>query len=221
MKTLSIFSRKALLLAVAAVTFALPGRAQLIQNTYLNVDWQVTVPLGSAFADKASGWGMNFEGGYFVTPEITVGAFISYQTNIESIGRQTLQLGSGAAMTTAQKHTLFELPFGVVGRYNFLKGSVFQPYAGLRIGADYAEMSSYYYTIQQYQDTWGVYLSPEIGVSIFPACAAVRLPRSALLQLRQQQRRSVDLYDEQHQSLRRARRYLVLTAPRLKRNGCL
>ena len=53
MKTLSIFSRKALLLAVAAVTFALPGRAQLIQNTYLNVDWQVTVPLGSAFADKA------------------------------------------------------------------------------------------------------------------------------------------------------------------------
>jgi len=162
MKTLSIFSRKALLLAVAAVTFALPGRAQLIQNTYLNVDWQVTVPLGSAFADKASGWGMNFEGGYFVTPEITVGAFISYQTNIESISRQTLQLGSGAAMT---------LPFGVVGRYNFLKGSVFQPYAGLRIGADYAEMSSYYYTIQQYQDTWGVYLSPEIGVSIFPSPA--------------------------------------------------
>ena len=163
MKTLSIFSRKALLLAVAAVTFALPGRAQLIQ----------TVPLGSAFADKASGWGMNFEGGYFVTPEITVGAFISYQTNIESIGRQTLQLGSGAAMTTAQKHTLFELPFGVVGRYNFLKGSVFQPYAGLRIGADYAEMSSYYYTIQQYQDTWGVYLSPEIGVSIFPATTTI------------------------------------------------
>ena len=107
----------------------------------------------------------------FVTPEITVGAFISYQTNIESISRQTLQLGSGAAMTTAQKHTLFELPFGVVGRYNFLKGSVFQPYAGLRIGADYAEMSSYYYTIQQYQDTWGVYLSPEIGVSIFPSPA--------------------------------------------------
>ena len=52
MKTLSIFSRKALLLAVAAVTFALPGRAQLIQNTYLNVDWQVTVPLGSAFATR-------------------------------------------------------------------------------------------------------------------------------------------------------------------------
>ena len=150
---------------------AMPGKAQVFPNTYINIDWQVGVPLGAGFADKASGWGMNFEGGYFVTPAITVGPFISYQTNIESISRQTLQLGSGAAMTTAQKHTLFELPFGVVGRYNFLKGSVFQPYAGLRIGADYAEMSSYYYTIQQYQDTWGVYLSPEIGVSIFPSPA--------------------------------------------------
>lgn len=171
MKRLPILCRKALLLAVAAVTFALPGRAQLLRNSYLNVDWQVTVPLGDAFADKASGWGMNFEGGYFVTPEITIGAFISYQTNIESIGRQTLQLSNGSALTTSQEHTLFELPFGVVGRYNFLKGSIFQPYVGMRIGADYAEMSSYYYTIQQYEDSWGVYLSPELGVSIFPSPA--------------------------------------------------
>lgn len=168
MKTLSIFSRKALLLAVAAVTFALPGRAQLIQNTYLNVDWQVTVPLGSAFADKASGWGMNFEGGYFVTPEITVGAFISYQTNLESIPRQTLELGKSAALTTNQEHALFQLPFGVATRYNWLTESVFQPYVGLKLGACWTEMSSYYYVVKQYDDSWGFYLSPELGFSIFP-----------------------------------------------------
>ena len=40
--------------------------------------------------------------------------------------------------------------------------------AGLKLGASYAEMSSYYYVIKQYTDTWGFYLSPEIGVSIFP-----------------------------------------------------
>ena len=168
MKTSKYQVLKTIALCVVLLAAARTGKAQIFPNSYINVDWQVGVPLGSAYADKASGWGMNFEGGYFITPSVSVGPFISYQTNIESISRQTLQLGSGAAMTTAQKHTLFELPFGVVGRYNFLKGSVFQPYAGLRIGADYAEMSSYYYTIQQYQDTWGVYLSPEIGVSIFP-----------------------------------------------------
>ena len=39
----------------------------------------------------------------------------------------------------------------------------------MRLGAEYAEMSSYYYTIQQYEDSWCVYLSPEIGASIFPS----------------------------------------------------
>ena len=169
MKTNNIFRYKTLLLAVALFAFALPGRAQLFPNTYMNIDWQMNVPLGDAYADKTSGWGMNFEGGYFITPEFSLGAFISYQTNIQSIDRQTLQLSDGSSLTTAQKHTLFELPFGVAGRYNFMKHRVFQPYVGMRLGADYAEMSSYYYTIQQYEDSWGVYLSPEIGASIFPS----------------------------------------------------
>ena len=60
------------------------------------------------------------------------------------------------------------LPFGVTGRYNWLTDSVFQPYAGLKLGASYAELSSYYYVIKQYTDTWGFFVSPEIGVSIFP-----------------------------------------------------
>ena len=79
-------------IALCAVTAfaALPGKAQIFPNTYINVDWQVGVPLGGSFADKASGWGMNFEGGYFVTPAVTVGPFISYQTNLEKIPRQTI-----------------------------------------------------------------------------------------------------------------------------------
>ena len=174
---------------------AMPGKAQVFPNTYINIDWQVGVPLGAGFADKASGWGMNFEGGYFVTPAITVGPFISYQTNLQSISRQTLDLGNGSALTTNQKHALFQLPFGVTGRYNWLTDSVFQPYAGLKLGANYAEMSSYYYIIKQYTDTR------------LPA----GVPRSALFQLLDQQRRRADLLDEQHQQFRYPRRYLLLT----------
>lgn len=156
--------------ALCAVLLAAvrPAKAQLFPNSYINIDWQMNVPLGSSLADKASGWGMNFEGGYFVTPQIAVGPFISYQTNLQKIHRQTLDLGSGAALTTNQKHSVFQLPFGVTGRYNWLKDSVFQPYAGLKMGACYSELSTYYYVVKQYTDTWGFYLSPEIGVSIFP-----------------------------------------------------
>jgi len=159
---------KTLFVCACALVLALPGKAQLFPDSYVNVDWQVNVPLGGSFADKTSGWGMNFEGGYFVTPEITVGPFISFHTNLESFDRQTLDLGNGSAMTTNQKHAQFQLPFGVAGRYNWCKQSVLQPYAGLKLGACYAEMSSYYYVVKQYVDNWGFYMSPEIGVSIFP-----------------------------------------------------
>ena len=154
-------------------------------------------PSAAGFADKASGWGMNFEGGYFVTPAVTVGPFISYQTNLEKIPRQTITLGSGNSLTTNQKHALFQLPFGIASRYNWLKDSIFQPYAGLKLGASYAEMSSYYYVVKQYTDTWGFYLSPEIGVSIFPRPRLpARVPRIALLQLCDQQRRPAGLFGQ-------------------------
>lgn len=155
-------------LAVATLAVFHTAEAQIIPNAYINVDWQLNVPVGSSFADKTTGWGMNFEGGYFVTPEITVGPFISYHTNFENIPRQTLHLAPGTAMTTNQKHSLFQLPFGAAGRYTFLKGSVFEPYVGLKLGANYAEMSSYYSVYKHYTDTWGFYLQPEVGASIFP-----------------------------------------------------
>lgn len=155
-------------LTVAALAAVRPAQAQLIPNTYINIDWQLNVPMGSSFADKTTGWGMNFEGGYFVTPQISVGPFISYHTNLASIDRQTLQLSPGTALTTNQKHALFQLPFGVGGRYTFMKGCVVQPYVGVKLGACYAQMSSYYYIVKHYTDTWGFYCSPEIGMSIFP-----------------------------------------------------
>ncbi|MBR5849717.1 MAG: outer membrane beta-barrel protein [Alistipes sp.] len=152
-----------------ALLFTLQGaKAQLLPDTYFNIDWQLGVPISESFADKTSGWGMNFEGGYFLTEEITVGGFIAYQTNFRSIPRQTLTLSNGSALTTSQKHAIFQLPFGVSGRYNWLPDSICQPYVGLKLGAAWAQISSYYYLYQQYTNTWGFYLSPEAGVSIFP-----------------------------------------------------
>ncbi len=156
-----------LALCLLMLAAALPGKAQIFPNGYLNIDWQVNAPDGS-FADKVSGWGMNFEGGYRITPAIAVGPFLSYHTNLGSVGRRTLQLGDGTALTTNQKHSLFQLPFGVTGRYSWFNSSVLQPYVGLKLGANYAQMSSYYYIVKQYDDSWGFYLSPEIGLTIFP-----------------------------------------------------
>lgn len=162
-KYLRIAALCTLLLALAR-----PGQAQIFPKSYINIDWQVNVPLGKSFADKASGWGMNFEGGYRITPAVAVGPFISFHTNLQNIDRRTLYLNDGSALTTNQKHAVFQLPFGATGRYSWLNDSIFQPYVGMKLGACYSQFSSYYYVIKQYENTWGFYLSPEVGVSIFP-----------------------------------------------------
>ena len=90
MKTIKYLSIRVLAITALALVFAMPAKAQLTDNGYANIDWQFNFPLSNHFADKASGWGMSFEGGYYVTPNIALGAFLAYHSNHEYFGRQTL-----------------------------------------------------------------------------------------------------------------------------------
>ena len=143
-------------------------RAQGNDNIYLNIDWQYNVPLGASFADKSSGWGMNFEGGYYFPNNFGVGAFIAYHTNNEYIPRQTFPVGETSTVTTDQQHSVFQLPFGATGRYRFLQTNVLEPYVALKLGANYARISSNFYILEAYEKTWGFYMSPEIGLNVRP-----------------------------------------------------
>ena len=60
------------------------------RKVHFAIDWQMNAPLSTDFADKISGWGMNLEGAYDVTPNFSVGAFVSFHTNHRYVGRQTL-----------------------------------------------------------------------------------------------------------------------------------
>ena len=141
MKTIKYLSIRVLAITALALVFAMPAKAQLTDNGYANIDWQFNFPLSNHFADKASGWGMSFEGGYYVTPNIALGAFLAYHSNHEYFGRQTLPVGEGGSINTDQQHTLFQLPFGLAGRYTFDRGSAFQPYIGLKVGLNMPKSS--------------------------------------------------------------------------------
>ena len=162
MKTIKYLSIRVLAITALALVFAMPAKAQLTDNGYANIDWQFNFP------DKASGWGMSFEGGYYVTPNIALGAFLAYHSNHEYFGRQTLPVGEGGSINTDQQHTLFQLPFGLAGRYTFDRGSAFQPYVGLKVGPQYAEIKSTFNVYEANKSTWGFYVSPEIGINIYP-----------------------------------------------------
>lgn len=168
MKTIKYISMRVLAIVALALVFAMPAKAQLTDNGYANIDWQFNFPLSNHFADKASGWGMSFEGGYYVTPNFALGAFLAYHSNHEYFGRQTLPVGEGGSINTDQQHTLFQLPFGLAGRYTFDRGSAFQPYVGVKVGPQYAEMKSTFNVYEANKSTWGFYVSPEIGLNIYP-----------------------------------------------------
>ena len=113
MKTLKYISLRAFAIAALALVFAMPAKAQMTDNGYANIDWQFNFPLSNHFADKASGWGMNFEGGYFLTSNFALGGFLAYHSNHEYFSRQTLPVGESGSLNTDQQHTVFQLPFGL------------------------------------------------------------------------------------------------------------
>ena len=160
-------SIKLIALLVACLAIPSLAGAQVVKNMYFNVDWQINSPFSQDFSDKTRGWGAHAEAGYYVIPNFSVGAFISYHTNNKYIDRQTLPVSSTSAITSDQQHSIFQLPFGAAFRYNVAPESQFQPYAGVQLGASYSEMSTYMNVMKVYDRNWGFYVSPEIGMTMY------------------------------------------------------
>ena len=172
MKTIQIPTiLKTLTLAACMLVAALPQvQAQQAsqRKVHFAVDWQMNAPLSTGFADKISGWGMNFEGAYDVTSHFSAGAFLSFHTNHRSIDRQTISLSPTESLTTDQQRSAFQLPFGATAAYTFCTDSHVRPYVGAKLGAMFARNTTYFGTGGLYDTGWGFYASPEIGLKIYP-----------------------------------------------------
>ena len=66
--------KKTLLVCVMLLGVSVHGFAQWdISKMDLKVDWQMNAPFSTDFADKISGWGMNYELTYGITPRWEAG----------------------------------------------------------------------------------------------------------------------------------------------------
>lgn len=166
MKTVKKYSIRLGVALVLTAAFAMPAKSQVSLDAYYNVDWQLNIPIND-FVDKTSGWGMNFDAGWYLTPDFAIGAFMNYHTNSQYLNRGVVNLNHETAVYTDQQRSLYQLPFGVTALYRIIE-SDWQPYVAVKLGAEYAHMSSYYYIYKSSADTWGFYMSPEIGVRWYP-----------------------------------------------------
>lgn len=133
-----------------------------------NLDWQMNAPIGTDYANKISGWGMNLDAGYEVTPDWTVGLFASFHTNHRYAGRETFPLSPTETLTTDQQQSAFQIPFGAFGRYYLYDNGYIRPYVAGKLGAMYEQNTTYLNTTGYYERPWGFYVSPEIGMNINP-----------------------------------------------------
>lgn len=156
-------------LLLCAVMIPATTQAQFVKNTYFNIDWQFNAPVCTDYANTASGWGMNFEGGVYVAPKVAVGLYGSFHTNNKYVEAQVLHLSPSSDLYTDQLQSLFQIPFGALVKYRFVENSLFEPYATLKLGANYTRMSSTNSVLEFYSEAWGFNVQPEVGVSIFPS----------------------------------------------------
>lgn len=154
----------ALFLALSSIGIS---KAQISPDTYYNIDWQFNIPISNNFASDVSGWGMNFEGGYYITPDIAIGGFLNFHTNNEYLSRRTIRLGATQSINTDQQHQMFRLPFGALIHYRFNENE-FQPYVGMKLGACYTKFCNYYYIFLTQEKSWGFYMEPEVGFNYYP-----------------------------------------------------
>lgn len=175
MKTLYNKVLKPALLCAAVLLGSTAVKAQdneVMDNLHFNLDWQMNAPLGTDFANKISGWGMNFEANYSVTSYWAVGGFINFHTNHRYLPTTTLQVPGSQTeyITTDQQQSAYQLPFGVSVRYNFVPEGIghVRPYIGVKTGAMYAKNTTYLNSEGYYDNPWGYYVAPEVGLNIYP-----------------------------------------------------
>ena len=141
--------------------------AQKGKPFYINGGWQFNGTVANDFAESGQGYGAYVEGGYYVTPMLAVGGFASFNTNNEYVPKKTYTFSDQSALTTDLERSIYQVPFGATVRYRFLR-KICQPYVEAKIGAEYAEQNTYMSTFVNKHDNWGFYVSPEVGVTIFP-----------------------------------------------------
>ena len=141
--------------------------AQMGKRYYINGGWQFNGTPGNSFVKSADGYGAYMEGGYYLTPMLAVGGFASFNTNDKYIPRTTYTFSDMSALTTDLTRSIYQVPFGATLRCRFSR-SIVQPYVEAKIGAEYSTQNTYMSTFMNRHDNWGFYVSPEVGMSIYP-----------------------------------------------------
>ena len=153
--------------AAVLMLISVQADAQMGKRHYVNGGWQFNATLKNDVAQSAQGYGAYIESGYYLTPMVAIGGFASFNSNNDYVPKQTYTFDDKSALTTDLNRSIYQVPFGSTVRVRFLR-DVFQPYIEAKIGSEYSTQSTYMSTFVSRDSNWGFYISPEIGMTVYP-----------------------------------------------------
>lgn len=153
--------------AAALMLATIDADAQMGKKYYVNAGWQFNATLQNNVAQSAQGYGAYIETGCYLTPMLAIGGFASFNSNGQYYPKQTYTFADKSALTTDLYKSIYQVPFGSTVRLRFAR-TMFQPYVEAKIGTEYSSQSTYMSTFVSRDDNWGFYVSPEVGITIYP-----------------------------------------------------
>lgn len=163
--------KKAIYILIMSVGFSGLVRAQEMEPStgslaanMLFVSYQVAIPTTTDYLSETSwsGFGVDFR--HMVTPNVSIGLAMSFNTFDEYFPKQTYQRPDGSgAVTSDMIRQVYTTPMTATVHYYF-NGNKIRPYVGLGLGAQYSEQNAYFNIYAVGISNWGFVARPEIGV---------------------------------------------------------
>ncbi len=134
----------------------------------ISINYQVNIPTGDVkdFVSKTSFEGLNLNWAYFVAPKLAVGVDLSYNNYHQKIGQKVYRPNEDMAINAAQYRYTQAFPIKAQVKYFCNPYGNVRFYTGLGIGALSAGQHIVVQDLDQWHNSWGFLLSPEIGALI-------------------------------------------------------
>ena len=153
---------KYILAAIYLVT-AMNASSQMV-DFYSSINYGIAIPMGSTadYISNPSFRGFSFEFGRFLTDDLSIGFLISWNVFYEGFERDTYEF-ENLRITGKKYHYINAFPLMAAGRYHFMPGSAFRPYAGAGIGAYIINRTTDMGLYRDQNKNWHFGLYPEAG----------------------------------------------------------
>jgi outer membrane protein W len=165
--------KKAIYIFILSVGFSGLVKAQEMESTSTSgslptdmffVGYEVAIPTTTDYLSETSWAGFRIDYRHMVTPNVSVGIAMSFNTFDEYFSKQTYQRADGSgAITSDMIRQIYTTPITATVHYYF-NGSKIRPYVGLGLGTQYSEQNAYFNIYAVGVNNWGFVARPEAGI---------------------------------------------------------